>query len=374
VSDDGSTAYFANDTRYSWRVTVANARFRGNWSVQGHFRMNVPEPSLNYGKANVAVRYYGPSNVATSSVIRVEAYTTPDFSGEPVSRGYVTNKTDIASTNAITVANAVIPGLKVGSYYIRAYIDTQSDGACQNWESWGCYCTRDTTLGTIYTPKSVTVGPVVGGSDIIPVYIDDCDTDRDCLPDAWEWAENGNLKAYGSAQIFQTATGGFALKKSLAPGLKSGGASANGLAVMVSRALSSPRIAAQIVGVDATGTDEQVNKALSSVTDESEATPIYVAITAITLDRAARIVSITTDTEGAKTGSLLASEIYTIPGGSDLLTLTCKIWHRDSLQSDDWKVIKTQEVEIGKETKTYEFNLDKDVDLASGFFKATLEK
>ena len=374
VAINGRTARFANNTRYTWRVTLANARFRENWSVQGHFRMNVPEPSQECGKARVAVRYYGPSNVANGSVIRVEAFTTPDFSGEPVSRGYVTSKSDIASTAKITAANATLPGLKTGSYYIRAYIDTLSNGMHEGWESWGCYCTRDVTTGTIYTPKSVTVGPVVGGSDIIPVYIDDCDTDQDCLPDAWEWAENGNLTAYGSAQIDQTATGGFALKTSLATNLKSEGTPSGGLAVMVSNALMSPRIAAQIVGVAATGTDEQVNAALANASADAEATPVAVAITAITLDRTAGTVSISADTEGAASGSF-ASDIYTIPGGSDTLELTCKVLHRDSLDSGDWTVIKTEKVAIEKKSRTYTFNLgSSSIDLSSGFFKVSLEK
>ena len=374
VAINGRTARFANDKRYAWRVTLANARFRENWSVQGHFYMNVPEPSRECGKAQVAVRYYGPSNVANGSVIRVEAFTTPDFSGEPVSRGYVTNKADIASADAITVANATLPGLKVGSYYIRAYIDTQSNGTHQDWESWGCYCTRDVTTGTIYTPKSVTVGPEIGGGDIIPVYIDDCDTDRDCLPDAWEWAENGNLSTYGSAQIDQTATGGFALKTSLGQNLKSGGSPSGGLAVMVSRVLSSPRIAAQIVGVDATGTDEQVNATLANVSAEAEATPVAVAITAIALDRTAGTVSISADTEGAASGDA-ASQIYTIPGGADTLELTCKVLHRDSLDSGDWTVIKTEKVTIEKKSRTYTFDLGSSpIDLSSGFFKVSLEK
>ena len=374
VAINGRTARFANDKRYAWRVTLANARFRENWSVQGHFHMNVPEPSRECGKAQVAVRYYGPSNVANGSVIRVEAFTTPDFSGEPVSRGYVTNKSDIASADAITVANATLPGLKTGSYYIRAYIDTLSNGMHEGWESWGCYCTRDVATGTIYTPKSVTVGPEIGGGDIIPVYIDDCDTDRDCLPDAWEWASNGNLSTYGSAQIDQTATGGFALKTSLGQNLRSGGSPSGGLAVMVSRVLSSPRIAAQIVGVDATGTDEQVNATLANVSADAEATPVAVAITAIALDRTAGTVSISADTEGAASGDA-ASQIYTIPGGADTLELTCKVLHRDSLDSGDWTVIKTEKVTIEKKSRTYTFNLgSSSIDLSSGFFKVSLEK
>ena len=114
-----------------------------------------------------------------------------------------------------------------------------------------------------------------------------------------------------------------------------------------------------------------LNGAMSDATAE----PTAVAITAIDLDRDTGKVSITTETVGKESGSVAAtSDIYEFASGSGTLTLTCKIWHCDSLESDDWKVIKTQKVEIGKETKTYEFDLASDVDLSSGFFKATLDK
>ena len=129
-----------------------------------------------------------------------------------------------------------------------------------------------------------------------------------------------------------------------------------------------------IVGVDATGTDEQVNSALANASVNAEATPVAVAITAITLDRTAGTVSISADTEGAAVGSF-ASDIYTIPAGSDTLELTCKVMHRDSLDSGDWAVIKTEKVTIEKKSRTYTFNLgSSSIDLSSGFFKVSLEK
>ena len=368
---------FANNTNYKWSVLVANAKYRNqdNWSDDADFRMNLPEPSPNYGAAQVAVRYYGPDAVAAGAVIRVEAYKTPDFSGEPVSRGYVTNKADIASTAAITTANAVIPGLKTGSYYIRAFIDTLPNARRDVWESWGCLCTRDTTVGTIFTPKRVTVGPTTGVSDVIPVYIDDCDTDQDYLPDAWEWATAGNLTADGLAQIDETATGGFALKTSLAKSLADSEKVQGGLAVMVRSMLSAPRVAALLTGADATGTDAQVNRALGSVGGDLEAEPVSVAITGIALDRTASTVTLTADTAGAATGqSAAAIEFYEIPAGADSLELTCTVWHRAALDSGSWKAIATEKVAIEKATRTYTFDLGGDIDLSSGFFKVTLDK
>ena len=381
----GGTTEFKNGGTYTWSISTYNAKFRDDaWIEGGTFLANVLTNSTDYATARVAVRYYGPSDVASSGKIRVQAFKTPDFSGEPVAEGYVTRTSDLTSTAAIKRENARIIGLKPGSYYIRAFVDTDKNGSLSfwvdtaarrfNWESWGCYCTRDLKLGTIFTPRSITVGPEYGSSDIIPVYIEDCDTDRDSLPDAWEWAQKGDLTTYGATSIDQNA-GGFAMKKSLTGAITAKGALSTGLAVMTMTNLKSSRVAALLLGVNATGSDAQVNAALNNAKSDATAEPTAVAIKAIEIDRDTNKVAIKTETVGTEKGSVVAtSDIYEFASGSSTLTLTCKIWHRVALGSGDWTVIKTQKVELGKETKTYEFDLGDDVDLASGFFKATLEK
>ena len=382
----GGTVEFKNGGTYSWEISTYNSKYKDDlWTSGGSFVANVLTNSTDYATARVAVRYYGPDEVASSGKIRVQAFKTPDFSGEPVGEGYVTSLADISSTNAIKTANATIVGLKTGSYYIRAFIDTDGNGTRSfwtsnadkhyYWESWGCYCTRDMKLGTIFTPRSITVGPGYGANEIIPVYVEDCDTDRDSLPDAWEWKQNGNLTAYGAASIDQNA-GGFAMKKSLSGSIETKGALSSGLAVMAMTNLKSPRVAALLLGVNASGTDSQVNSRLNSAQSDASAEPSYVAIKSIELDRENGKVFITTETAGKENGStVVLSDIYEFSSGSSTLTLTCNIWHRDSLESgNNWKVIETRDVEINKTSTTYEFDLADDVDLESGFFKATLEK
>ena len=381
----GGTAVFANGGTYTWSISTYNSRWRNDAFVPGgSFLVNVLESSQDYGTANVAVRYYGPSAVVSSGrPIRVQAFTTPDFSGEPVAEGYVSDRADIASTSAIKTANAKILGLKAGSYYIRAFVDTDQNGRLSSWtdqadcrstwESWGCYCTRDTRSGTIFTPKSVTVGPGYGASEIIPVFIEDCDTDQDSLPDAWEWAQNGNLTAYGAAQIDQNA-GGFAMRKALTQTLTAKGFYSTGLAVMTMTNLQSPRVAALLLGTNAAGSDSQVQSSLSSAGSSVSVDPVSVAITAIELDRESGTVKITTDTEGKQSGaSAVTSEIYTIPSGAESLTLTCSVLHCDEL-GGSWKTIATKKVKIDRTTTDYTFDLSGDVDLSSGFFKVKLEK
>ena len=381
----GGNVEFKNGGTYTWEISTYNAKYKSDlWTSGGTFVANVFTNSTDYATARVAVRYYGPDEVASSGKIRVQAFRTPDFSGDPVGEGYVTTLDDIASTNAIKTANATIVGLKTGSYYIRAFIDTDGNGTRSfwtsnadkhyYWESWGCYCTRDLKLGTIFTPRSITVGPGYGANEIIPVYIEDCDTDRDSLPDAWEWRQTGNLTTYGAASIDQNA-GGFAMKQSLSGLIETKGALSSGLAVMTMTNLKSPRVAALLLGVNASGTDSQVKSRLNSAQSDASAEPSYVVIKAIELDRDNGKVFITTETAGKETGStVVLSDIYEFASGSNTLKLTCNIWHRDSLESGDWTIIDTKDVEINKTSTTYEFDLADDVDLASGFFKATLEK
>ena len=381
----GGTAEFMNETMYTWSISTYNAKYRSDqWVTGGQFYMNVLTEQPDYGTARVAVRYYGPDAVAQSGTIRVQAYLTPDFSGAPVAEGYVTSLADIASTDAITEPNATISGLKAGSYYIRAFVDTDRNGSLSFttdvaghaafWESWGCYCTRDSRTGTIFIPKSVTVGPTMGASDLITVFIDDCDSDQDSLPDAWEWSQTRGLTSYGASRIDQNV-GGFTMNQALTEALTADGKMMSGMSVLATTNLQSPRIAALLLGVNATGSDASVRNTLNSAGSDVVAEPLYVEVTAIALDREAGTVSVSATTEGTKKGSAAVnSEIYTIPAGADAVTLTCIVEHRDALKSGKWTTIKTQKVSIGRSSTTYTFDLGGDVDLSSGFFRARLEK
>ncbi len=381
----GGTAEFKNGETYTWSISVYNAKFQEDaWVTGGTFIPNVLVGSQDYGTANVAVRYYGPSDVVSGNrPIRVQAFKTPDFSGAPAGEGYVADITDIDSTEAIREGNAQILGLKAGKYYIRAFVDTDRNGSLSYttdvarrhaiWESWGCYCTRDSRTGTIFTPKSISVGPGYDASDVIPVFIEDCDTDQDSLPDAWEWTKNGNLTSYGPAQIDQNV-GGFAMRQELAKALTADGTFSTGLSVLTTTNLKSPRVAALLLGTNATGSDAQVSSGLNSAGSDVTVEPFSVAITAIELDREAGTVKITADTEGKQSGSAaITSEIYTIPSGADSLTLTCTVLHCDEI-GGAWTPIKTSEVTIKRTTNEYTFDLGGDVDLSSGFFKVKLEK
>ena len=48
--------------------------------------------------------------------------------------------------------------------------------------------------GAIYAPTAVTVGDGFA-TPMVRVYVEDCDTDQDCLPDVWEYDNAGTEKS-----------------------------------------------------------------------------------------------------------------------------------------------------------------------------------
>ena len=377
---DGSKL-FENNKAYKWRVAVHNARYKNvtRWSASGDFRMEVQTESQNFGTALVAVRYFGPDVVATSGKIRVQAFKTPDFSGAPVGEGCVEDVSALADGSSSLAANARIIGLEPGTYYIRAFIDTQSDGKLATWESWGFACDRDVAGAAIYTPKAVKVGPKAGRSQVIPVFVEDSDTDQDNLPDAWEMVQKGALDKLGTGDLDQELRGGVAVKSELTGALNGEGSLTTGLSVMLSSALKSPYVAAMVFGVDVSGassaTDAQkkVNQAVG--TAEQTAEPKKVAFNAITLDQSAGTVTldITTVVDSASSADPALSAIYEIPA-TGTLEVTLKLWKKDELSDTGWTVVAERQVQVGDGDEKIVLSLGSDVDLASGFFKVSLEK
>lgn len=195
---------FGNQANYAWQVSVYNSKFQSdNWSEARSFRMNVyGADEVNVaGKyaISAAVKYYGPGVIDGSvaniaGTLRVEAFTTPDFTGDPAGRTFVTNVVSVTSVG--DTVNATIIGLDAGTYYIRAYIDSDGDFERSDWESWGYYCARaggEDGTSAIFAPLSVTVGAGTK-PQTVKVYVEDTDVDQDCLPDIYEYDTAGTNK------------------------------------------------------------------------------------------------------------------------------------------------------------------------------------
>ena len=363
---------FENDANYQWEVRVTNARFRNlaNWSVPAEFRMNVLTNSLDYGTVNVAVRHFGPASIRSSGVIRVQAFETPDFSGLPVGQGYVADVSEVGSYGRISAGNASIIGLPAGNYYIRAFVDTENDGIRQDWETWGCACARDRDAGQIFTPRSVQVGPDVGASAIVRVYMDDCDTDQDHLPDAWEYVVNhGSLTGTGVGELDSRLANGIAIKSSLADSLATKNVMGGGLSVMTMSALSNPFAAALVCGVPVSdgATAEDVSSSLFRAVDSLGEKDTTVMITAISLDAAKRVVHIDVAGSLVNAGSS-GMPLYTFEGTPGKL-YRFELQRKNRLDDAEWRKVSEVTFTLGLNELSIDVPVAEGVDCDSAYFK-----
>ncbi|MBQ0032549.1 MAG: LamG domain-containing protein [bacterium] len=182
-SPSNPSAVFENLSAYTWQVYVYNAKFRrdGDPSDAQTFRMNVTHQDLSSCSIAVAVSYAGPA-AQLANRIRVQAFESPDFTGDPVAE----------KTVGSADATVVLDGLAEGDYFIRAYIDTNRNGVHDEWESWGYLNERDlASKADIFNPVIARARFNADARNVRTVHIEDCDTDGDWFPDVWEAEQNG---------------------------------------------------------------------------------------------------------------------------------------------------------------------------------------
>ena len=357
---------FTNMNNYAWVVTMYNSKYQSDeWSESRAFRMNAyaeNEPNdAGYGRLNVKVKYFGPGSVNVSpstlaGTLRVEAYTSPDFSGEPAGRTFVRDLTNV--TNKEQVVNATIIGLKEGAYYVRAFIDSDGDFKRSNWESWGYACPRgDVSAGAIYAPTPVTVG--IGS--LIPealVYVEDCDVDQDCLPDVYEYDEAGADKS------------DFLLEKGPAVNGKNGYIAVNPLLETAIRDLIRGRSATGLLTASPGRISSSVAALMLGVpTVEPTLDAGTLAITSLALvDGSVEL------TLGAAADDPAAGTVFVTDG---MVRATVVVRYADALDGEWHSVEKCIEkkIEEGSVSETLTFSLEElGLDASKGFFKVELKQ
>ena len=199
---------FATTNNYKWSVSMLDAKFTtpNTSETKSDFRLECSGAGgavSDYGSVKACVKYFGPAACsfkasALAGLVRVQAFATPDFSGMPAAEAFLADGTVLTSTTD-EGANCVLKGLPIGTYYVRAYIDSNANGAFDPWESWGYANGVGTGSKTPYTPKGVAV--VRGSTErpFVTVYIEDMDTDNDGFPDAYEYDTKKNLTTLGPA-------------------------------------------------------------------------------------------------------------------------------------------------------------------------------
>lgn len=199
---------FATTNNYKWAVSMLDAKFTtpNTSETKSDFRLECAGAGGavgDYGSVKACVKYFGPAACsfkasALAGLVRVQAFATPDFSGMPAAEAFLAAGT-VLTSKTDEGANCVLKGLPTGTYYVRAYIDSNANGAFDPWESWGYANGVGTGSKTPYTPKGVAV--VRGSTErpFVMVYIEDMDTDNDGFPDAYEYDTKKNLTTLGPA-------------------------------------------------------------------------------------------------------------------------------------------------------------------------------
>ena len=354
---------FANKSTYSWRVAMYNAKFRSDeYSTDdASFFLNVQTNGYFHGSADVAVRYFGPADSYDARAVRVQAFTSPDFTGIPVAAGYVKRKSaTLAVTGALPEANCTIIGLPAGKYYLRAFIDSDKDGECDDWESSGYLCARDGGTSDFMVPTAITIGPDIGLSDLSVIYIEDADTDCDGLPDSWEYAKYGSLSAKGIELLSETPAGEALVNMRLsgALDLRAGAkVPAAGLAAKLrSSLLNNAGVLALASGAPIDGEGSFADAISATVSEKLAADGVDGKVT----------IAVDVETEAADVSSvLLAASDAGIP-------VKATVFWKQSLADTVWQTLGSKEFTTGSGEE--EISVGEAGAGTSGFFKVVVEE
>ena len=361
---------FENLANYTWEAALYNAKFSndkvmsldemsGNpFSAKSAFRMNVTTKDTSSREIAVGVSYAGPAKNLAGKV-RVQAFTTPDFTGDPVAE----------ATLDVREATVTLIGLAEGSYFVRAYIDTNGNGQHDDWESWGYLCERDrASKAGIFNPVAAEAKFTVNTNNVRTVFIEDCDTDGDWFPDVWEAEQNGNV--FDSAKI-GPATGDAELI-GVNPQLKSvltDAALRQASMVSSFTALSTPEGVALLTGVD----PEDVTPTAGGFEVKSEVDPETLTIVGFAVDAAQNRVLLKV---GAETTANVEPTVanflnVTVRKGAEV---TVKVEHAET-PNGPWSVLTGVggTVTVDRAGTDIEVKLEGELP-AQGYFRAKIEE
>ena len=380
--------YFYDTTdSYNWRVTMYNAKFRSDsWSAQNGASVfttavNAQQEVNDHGYSSIraAVKYAGPSIVLEKQAdlataqgkVVVQAFATPDFSGEPLAQGLATNEVD----NLVrATANATLKGLAAtGTYYVRAFIDLDGDGRLSAWEPWG------------YAADAVTLvnDGTLASAPLTAVWIEDSDTDGDWVPDAYEYAASGwnvdwdeslkgNRRTRATGTTTVLADGGIVMP--IATNALTSAGLSKGLPGASYDAMRSEIFVAALLGLDLK--NKTTLEAIAEVT-RGRLVPNSVRVVGIALEPDGSAVNLTVNADVASgISGTVVSQYYEFTG-SDTVHVLVKVLKKDSLEDTDWTLVYTtpEPVTITPQTnETVVVPFDEQLDLKSGFFKVKLEE
>ena len=363
---------FSRAGNYRWKVAMYNAKFHpgsvsnilsnDGWSEWDTFSTDVGMQQViddhNYSAIGVCVKYTGPEKVlencadttTTKGMVRIQAFTTADFSGEPVSQAFITDKASLVDTTDVTV-NGMLYGLPVeGTFYIRAYIDSNGNFTKDDWESWG------------YAKTSVTLTPDLRAQQNVGVYIEDADTDQDWLPDAWEYETYGDLE---HENTYVDPEGKIVLKTQTYQVVRSGKANISTKLPGASLTLFQNLDAARMLLGMGDYTEDTLTAIRAAIEKNVVAKTLKITSLVVDTDKKKVVMTVNGEVDDSIAGQIL-SPVYILPESS---TVTLRLYKKNSLVEKEWTKVKDYEVTVSTTLKTTVEVPMPDVDFSAGFYK-----
>lgn len=164
--------YTFADGDYRWDIEALSDKFSTETSAltltQVPFTVaGMQMTPQKYGAIDVKLFYAGKS--ASGNFI-VAAYASPSFVGVPVSTQRIAYSASIKNMSVGVAARLDL--LAVGTYYVVAWKDADSDGIRDRSESWGYYNWLGTPGKVFFAPRAVNV-QIEGGSPLVSVVVED---------------------------------------------------------------------------------------------------------------------------------------------------------------------------------------------------------
>ncbi len=369
---------FAVNTVYAWRVAPLDAKYSsaapGSWSEWKVFRLDVNKPmqSSGYGMIDVSVKYFGPAVNNLANKVKVEAYNTRDFTGVAESQYTLTTAElatlvdDQSAGNVNAVLRGLTPSVHKGEYYVMVYIDSNNNNKRDVWESWGYanyygknvpindkFVERDSIFADIFAGNIapyVALPVTVEMNALIPkvtVMIEDCDTDQDWFPDAWEYQMNPGedfLDDIAPSALWPTDTGNTEVNPTLTTGAWSAGIIS--LLTFGSNDSDGDGIddaTEMLIGTDATQSDplEVYNNLLMGANPEDE---ISLSLQGLTVSQNGPQLTWNLDVQ--RSDSQLSQGMLSLLSASGDGTTTYRIQYTESLAAPEWVTVEEDSVKL----------------------------
>ena len=291
---------------------------------------------------------------STKGIVRVQAFTTPDFSGYPVAETFMTVAADLTNTVDIR-ANATLSGLKTGAtYYVRAYVDSNGNLEKDAWESWG-----GAKAGVeIVSGKAV---------ETVAVWIEDADTDGDWLPDAWEYLTRGYTVGVSDAEIDPEGKIVYSVTyNDITDGKANISTTLSGASLTFFENIGAAKL---LLGFGSDAREDTIAAIREAV--EKKIDPSTVKVTSLVVDATHKqaILTVTADVADSIAGSLL-SPVYTLPTTAKVYV---DIYKKASLVDPNWVYVNTYEKEVSTALDA-KITVPVTEDFTSGFYKVEVRE